>query len=134
VNRLKGMILLQLEIILRNLLPTQNNRRTNDGPFVWEFEKRIARFAGVRHRIAMCNGTVALEIAIRALGLTGEVIAPSFTFIATAHALHWQLCRRVMVRPTGTAENRDTVSQACRIIGMAVAHPAGVEAQLAKTR
>ena len=38
----------------------------------------------------MCNGTVALEIAIRALGLAGEVIVPSYTFIATAHALHWQ--------------------------------------------
>jgi dTDP-4-amino-4,6-dideoxygalactose transaminase len=38
----------------------------------------------------MCNGTVALEIAIRALGLSGEVIVPSYTFIATAHALHWQ--------------------------------------------
>jgi dTDP-4-amino-4,6-dideoxygalactose transaminase len=38
----------------------------------------------------MCNGTVALEIAIRALELKGEVIIPSYTFIATAHALHWQ--------------------------------------------
>jgi dTDP-4-amino-4,6-dideoxygalactose transaminase len=38
----------------------------------------------------MCNGTVALEIAIRAAGLVGEVIVPSFTFIATAHALQWQ--------------------------------------------
>jgi dTDP-4-amino-4,6-dideoxygalactose transaminase len=38
----------------------------------------------------MCNGTVALEIAIRALGLHGEVIVPSFTFVATAHALQWQ--------------------------------------------
>jgi len=38
----------------------------------------------------MCNGTIALEIAIRALGMTGEVIIPSYTFIATAHALHWQ--------------------------------------------
>ena len=38
----------------------------------------------------MCNGTVALEIAIRALGMEGEVIVPSFTFIATAHALQWQ--------------------------------------------
>src|SRR5262249_29470985 len=40
--------------------------------------------------VAICNGTVALEIAIRALGLSGEVIVPSFTFIATAHALQWQ--------------------------------------------
>jgi dTDP-4-amino-4,6-dideoxygalactose transaminase len=38
----------------------------------------------------MCNATVALEIAIRALGLRGEVIVPSFTFVATAHALQWQ--------------------------------------------
>lgn len=38
----------------------------------------------------MCNGTVALEIAIRALNLTGEVIVPAFTFVATAHALQWQ--------------------------------------------
>jgi len=63
---------------------------TNDGPFVKEFEQRIAELVGVKHCIAMCNGTVALEIAIRALGMTGEVIVPSFTFIATAHALQWQ--------------------------------------------
>jgi dTDP-4-amino-4,6-dideoxygalactose transaminase len=63
---------------------------TNNGPYVQEFEKRIAEFAGVRHCIAMCNATIALEIAIRALGLTGEVIVPAFTFIATAHALQWQ--------------------------------------------
>lgn len=63
---------------------------TNNGPYVQEFEAKLATFAGVRHCVAMCNGTVALEIAIRALGLTGEVIVPSFTFIATAHALQWQ--------------------------------------------
>ena len=49
-----------------------------------------SRTLGVRHCIAMCNGTVALEITIRALGLAGEVIVPSLTFIATAHALQWQ--------------------------------------------
>jgi len=38
----------------------------------------------------MCNATVALEIAIRALELSGEVIIPSYTFIATAHSLQWQ--------------------------------------------
>jgi dTDP-4-amino-4,6-dideoxygalactose transaminase len=38
----------------------------------------------------MCNATVALEIAIRALELRGEVIVPSYTFVATAHALQWQ--------------------------------------------
>lgn len=67
-----------------------NRWLTNDGPFVQEFERRIADFLGVRNVVAMCSGTVALEIAIRALDLTGEVIIPSFTFIATAHALQWQ--------------------------------------------
>jgi len=63
---------------------------TNRGPYVQEFEKKIGGLIGVKHCIAMCNGTVALEIAIRATELTGEVIVPSFTFIATAHALQWQ--------------------------------------------
>jgi dTDP-4-amino-4,6-dideoxygalactose transaminase len=63
---------------------------SNQGPFVVEFERLIAEMLGVRHCVAMCNGTVALEIAIRALGLSGEVIVPSFTFVATAHALQWQ--------------------------------------------
>ena len=63
---------------------------SNNGPLVQEFEQRVAELIGVRHCIAMCNATVALEIAIRALGLSGEVIVPSMTFIATAHALQWQ--------------------------------------------
>jgi dTDP-4-amino-4,6-dideoxygalactose transaminase len=67
-----------------------NQWLTNNGPMVQEFEQRIAAHLGVKHCIAMCNGTVALEIAIRALGLEGEVIIPSWTFVATAHALYWQ--------------------------------------------
>lgn len=63
---------------------------SNGGPFVREFEQRVASIVGVKHCIAMCNATVALEIAIRALDLEGEVIVPSFTFVATAHALQWQ--------------------------------------------
>jgi dTDP-4-amino-4,6-dideoxygalactose transaminase len=63
---------------------------TNNGPLVQEFEQRIAEHHQVEHCVVMCNGTIALEIAIRALGLTGEVIVPSYTFIATAHALSWQ--------------------------------------------
>lgn len=66
------------------------NWLTNDGPLVREFEDAVARFHDVKHCIAICNGTIALEIAIRALGLKGEVIVPSYSFIATAHALSWQ--------------------------------------------
>ena len=63
---------------------------TNGGQCVQEFEARTAVLLGVKHCIAMCNATIALEIASRALGLSGEVIVPSFTFIATAHSLQWQ--------------------------------------------
>jgi dTDP-4-amino-4,6-dideoxygalactose transaminase len=63
---------------------------TNHGPYVEEFERRIAEFVGVKHCIVMCNATIALEIMIRAAGLQGEVIVPSMTFVATAHALQWQ--------------------------------------------
>lgn len=66
------------------------NWLTNDGPLVREFEAAVARESGVPHCVAMCNGTIALEIAIRALGLSGEVIVPAYTFVATAHALQWQ--------------------------------------------
>src|SRR5207244_3209616 len=63
---------------------------SNDGPMVRELEERVTEFLGVKHCVAMCNGTIALEIATRALDLKGEVIVPSYTFIATAHALQWQ--------------------------------------------
>jgi dTDP-4-amino-4,6-dideoxygalactose transaminase len=63
---------------------------SNNGPLVQDFEARVADYLGVAHCVAMCNGTIALEILIRALDLTGEVIVPSYTFIATAHALSWQ--------------------------------------------
>jgi dTDP-4-amino-4,6-dideoxygalactose transaminase len=63
---------------------------TNRGPFVRELEQKLADYLQVKHCIVMANATIALEITARALGLTGEVIVPSFTFIATAHALQWQ--------------------------------------------
>jgi dTDP-4-amino-4,6-dideoxygalactose transaminase len=63
---------------------------SNDGPLLKEFEEKVAGFLGVKNVVAMCNATVALEIACRALDLKGEVIVPSYTFVATAHALQWQ--------------------------------------------
>jgi len=61
---------------------------TNEGPCALEFESRLAAIAGTRHAIAFCNATVALELMVRAAKLTGEVIVPSFTFVATVHCLH----------------------------------------------
>src|SRR5262245_4303661 len=76
----------------RQLLDGALDRRwlSNDGPLLEEFEQRVAAFLGVKHCVTTCNGTVALILAAKALGLKGEVIVPSFTFVATAHALAWE--------------------------------------------
>lgn len=77
--------------ILRRIEEVLDRRwLTNDGPCVRELEQRLADYVGVEHCVAICNGTIALEIAIRALDFHDEVIVPSFTFVATAHAVAWQ--------------------------------------------
>jgi dTDP-4-amino-4,6-dideoxygalactose transaminase len=63
---------------------------SNNGECVQELEARLADYLGVKHCIAVCNATIGLEIAIRAMPMQGEVIVPSMTFVATAHALQWQ--------------------------------------------
>ena len=80
---------------------------TNRGPLVRRFEQELSQMLGVRHCIALCNATVGLEIAIRALGLQGEVIVPSFTFVATAHALQWQGITPVFVDIDPQTHNLD---------------------------
>lgn len=62
---------------------------TNDGPYAQVLERKLQDFLGVKHCVVMSSGTSALEVAVRALGLSGEVLLPSMTFIATAHALQW---------------------------------------------
>ncbi|MBL8814989.1 MAG: DegT/DnrJ/EryC1/StrS family aminotransferase [Planctomyces sp.] len=62
---------------------------TNNGPRVREFEQLISRVSSAKHCIAVCNATTALQIAAKAMDLHGEVIVPSFTFIATPHAMKW---------------------------------------------
>jgi dTDP-4-amino-4,6-dideoxygalactose transaminase len=62
---------------------------TNRGHYAKELERSLADLLGVKHCVVLCNATVALEVAVRATGLTGEVIVPSFTFVASAHALQW---------------------------------------------
>jgi dTDP-4-amino-4,6-dideoxygalactose transaminase len=80
---------------------------SNNGPLVQELENRIATYLGVKHCVTTCNGTVALEIAVRALGLKDEVIVPSYTFIATAHALYWQAITPVFADIDPVTHNLD---------------------------
>ena len=63
---------------------------TNNGPLVREFQEKLEGYLQVKHCIPVCNGTIALELAERALSFKDEVILPSYTFVATAHSLQWQ--------------------------------------------
>jgi dTDP-4-amino-4,6-dideoxygalactose transaminase len=64
---------------------------TNDGAYVRELEAALAERLSVRHAIAICNATAALQIVLKALlgDAQGEVILPAFTFVATAQAVRW---------------------------------------------
>ena len=69
---------------------------SNNGAFVRRLEGRIAEATGFGHAVTTANGTLGLMVAIRALGWKGEVILPSFTFAATAHAVSWAGCTPVL--------------------------------------
>jgi len=62
---------------------------TNNGPLVRRLEDRLADRLNVAEALAFCNGTLALQIGLQALDLSGSVITTPFTFIATTHALFW---------------------------------------------
>ena len=64
-----------------------NSWFSNDGPLLIEFEQRLQAYLGVAHCVVTCNATLALSLSLEALGLSGEVIVPSYTFISTANAL-----------------------------------------------
>ena len=70
---------------------------SNNGELVQQLEAKIADFLDVDHCILVCNATVGLQIACHALELTGEVIVPAYTFVATAHAVQWEGLRPVFV-------------------------------------
>jgi len=104
------------EVLMRRIEGILDRRwLSNNGPMVQDFENKAADFLGVKHFIAACNGTVALELAARALELSGEVIIPSYTFIATAHALQWQGIRPVFADINAATHNLDPTAVEGRI-------------------
>jgi dTDP-4-amino-4,6-dideoxygalactose transaminase len=66
-----------------------------NGPFVRELEARAAEYLGVRHCVAVSCCTAGLMLVLRTSGLTGDVVLPSFTFSASAHAVAWNGLRPV---------------------------------------
>lgn len=68
---------------------------TNHGPLVLELESKIKDYLGVKHFFFVNNGTIALQIAIKALGLKDEVITTPFSYVATTSSLAWEGCKPV---------------------------------------
>lgn len=67
----------------------ESRRLTNNGPLVQELEAALRARLGTGFCIATANGTIGLQLALRALALEGEVITTPFTFPATVHAIEW---------------------------------------------
>ena len=72
---------------------------SSKGEFVEEFEEKFSRYCGVRYGVATANGTVALHLALKALGIKkgDEVIVPTLTFVATANAVTYCNAKPVFV-------------------------------------
>lgn len=65
---------------------------THNGPLVQRFEKELCTKLGLSHFVAVSNGTIAIQMAIKALELKGEIITTPFTWIATVSAIKWEGC------------------------------------------
>ncbi len=70
---------------------------TNMGPLASKLEMELKDYLGVKHLLYVTNGTVALQMAIKALGLQGEIITTPFSFVATTSSIVWEGCTPVFV-------------------------------------
>ena len=74
-----------------------SNQLTNHGPLVKELEDKLKEYLGVKHLFFVTNGTIALQIAIKALDLRGEIITTPFSYVATTSTIVWEGCKPVFV-------------------------------------
>ena len=70
---------------------------TNNGPLAQRLERELEAYLGVPHVRFVSNGTIALQLAIKALGITGEVITTPYSYVATTTSILWQNCTPVFV-------------------------------------
>jgi Predicted pyridoxal phosphate-dependent enzyme apparently involved in regulation of cell wall biogenesis len=73
----------------------QRNWLTNNGPLVNELELQLKNKLDVQHLLFVTNGTIALQIAIKALDLKGEIITTPFSYVATTSSIVWEGCKPV---------------------------------------
>ncbi|MDO9215261.1 MAG: DegT/DnrJ/EryC1/StrS family aminotransferase [Methylococcales bacterium] len=70
---------------------------TNNGPLVNELELKLKEYLEAEHLLFLGNGTIALQIAIRALDLHDEIITTPFSYVATTSSIVWEHCQPIMV-------------------------------------
>ena len=70
---------------------------TNNGLLVKELESKLKKYLGIKHLILVSNGTTALQIAIKSLGLKKEIITTPFSFVATTSSIVWENCKPIFV-------------------------------------
>ncbi|WP_025763967.1 DegT/DnrJ/EryC1/StrS family aminotransferase [Dyadobacter tibetensis] len=70
---------------------------TNNGPLLQELEQQLKDYLGVNQLYFCTNGTIVLQIAIKALELGGEIITTPFSYCATSNAILWENCQPVFV-------------------------------------
>lgn len=78
-----------IQEILPKISDIFSTRMITNHKYVKEFEERVAEYLGVEYAVAVSSCTAGMMLVIKNMGLTGNVILPSFTFHATAHALSW---------------------------------------------
>lgn len=75
----------------------ERNWLTNNGPLVNELELSLKEYLGLDHLLYVNNGTIALQLAIKALDLKGEIITTPFSYVATTSSIVWEGCKPVFV-------------------------------------
>ncbi|MFV9483995.1 DegT/DnrJ/EryC1/StrS family aminotransferase [Christiangramia sp. ASW11-125] len=73
------------------------NWLTNNGPLVNELELQLKDYLNLDHLLFVTNGTIALQLGIKALGLQGEIITTPFSYVATTSSIVWENCKPVFV-------------------------------------
>lgn len=68
---------------------------TNNGELVQELELKLKEFLGVKHLLFTNNGTVVLQMALKAFNITGDVITTPFSYVATTNAILWEGCKPI---------------------------------------
>lgn len=68
---------------------------TNNGPLVNDLELKLKDYLNIKHLLYLGNGTIAIQIAIQALGLKGEIITTPFSYAATTNSIVWEGCKPV---------------------------------------